>query len=173
MNQQQRIIDAVATYRRDRSERAWVNLGCGKFPLDGYINVDAHEPSDVKADVWSLAFRDCGVVQMDHFLEHFSWRETVPLLELVRGWLYAGGMVEVEVPDMEEIMRNGSDFQDWLRYVYGSQQHDGEYHKAGFTINSLFDALEDAGYHEIKVRKFVSGFKTRKGMPCLHGTGRA
>ena len=155
------------------AEHPWVNLGCGKFPLDGYLNVDAHEDcADIKGDVWKMSFRDCGVVRMDHFLEHFSWRETVPLLELVRGWLVPGGMLEVEVPDMEAIMAMGTAFHDWVRYVYGSQQHSGEYHEAGFTIISLFDAIEDAGYHGIKVRKFVSDFQTRRGMPCLHATGR-
>lgn len=155
------------------TEAAWINLGCGKFPLEGYVNVDAHEDcADLVADVWDLSFRDVGCVRMDHFLEHFGWRETVPLLEAVRGWMQLGGVLEVEVPDMEAIMAGGTQ-GDWLRYVYGSQQHEGEHHRTGFTVISLFDAIEDAGYNRIRVERIVSDFSTRAGMPCLKATARA
>lgn len=153
-------------------ERAWINLGCGKFPLDGYINVDAHEPCDVVGNVWDMHFHDVGVVRMDHFLEHFGHQETVPLLESVRTWMAPGGLIEIEVPDMELIMAAGTT-GDWLRYVYGSQQHEGEFHRSGFTIISLFDAIEDAGFHDVKIHRIESDFQTRSGMPCLKATGRA
>ena len=36
-------------------KQMWVNLGCGKFPLDGYINIDAHEKcADIVEDVWTF-----------------------------------------------------------------------------------------------------------------------
>ena len=173
MNQQQRIIDAVATYRRDRCERAWVNLGCGKFPLDGYINVDAHEPSDVRGDIWQLNdFWELEEVRMDHFLEHIPWTQTHALLVKVHGWLIEGGLLRVEVPDMAAIFERGTG-GDWLRYVYGSQQHEGEFHRAGFTAVSLYTALDEAGFTDVDVKSIISTFRTRQGMPCLVATARA
>ena len=149
-----------------------LNIGCGKYPLDGYTNVDAHEPADIEGNVWGLYFRDVEEVRMDHFLEHIPWTQTHALLERVHGWLKPGGLIRVEVPDMEAIMAAGTQ-GDWIRYVYGSQQHEGEFHRAGFTIVSLFDALERAGFKDVNVVRFLSTFRTRPGMPCLKAEGRA
>jgi predicted SAM-dependent methyltransferase len=148
-----------------------VNLGCGKYPLPGYVNVDLHEPADVQGDVWDLNFDDVEAVRMDHFLEHFSHRVTLQLLMRVRSWMKPGGMLQVEVPDMDTIMGGG--YKDWLRYVYGSQQHEGEFHRSGFTTESLYAVLKDAGFTEIKTACFESEFKTRRGMPVLQAVARA
>ena len=149
-----------------------VNLGCGKYPLVGYLNVDAHEPADYTCDIWDCAFVDLDEVRMDHFLEHLPWTETHELLERVHSWLRPGGKVVVEVPDIETIMEQGTN-GDWLRYLYGSQQHEGEFHRSGFSLVSLFGALEDAGFSRVSVERFFSTFRTRPGMPCLKAEGYA
>ena len=154
------------------TDRIWINLGSGKHPLDGYVNIDAHEEADVMGDVWDLHFRDVDAVRMDHFLEHFGWREIVPLLESIHSWMAPGGLLEVEVPDMAEILKLGTT-GDWLRYLYGSQQHDGEFHRCGFTAETLCDALVDAGFQVTHLNAFLSEFPTRTGMPCLKATARA
>lgn len=149
-----------------------VNLGCGKFPLEGYVNVDAHENAEVMGNVWELSFRDIEEVRMDHFLEHFGWRETVPLLEHVRKWMMRGALLFVEVPDIERIMERGT-HGDWLRYLYGSQQHEGEYHKTGFTVQSLSHALVRAHFVPRYVTSELSDFQTRRGMPVLKAAATA
>ena len=144
-----------------------VNLGCGRFPLKDYCNLDAHEEADLSLDFGEVDFSGLEEVRMDHFLEHFSWRQTIPLLKRVHSWLVPGGLLRVEVPDMEAILDNWRSNDDWLRYLYGSQQHEGEYHKTGFTRATLLTAIHDAGFRDITVEKIVSDFKTRRGMPCL------
>ena len=148
-----------------------VNLGCGKYPLPGYINVDANEPADVQGDVWELNFA-ATEVRMDHFLEHIPWTQTHALLIHVHGWLIKGGLLRVEVPDMAAIFERGTG-GDWLRYVYGSQQHEAEFHRAGFTAVSLYTALDEAGFVDVDVKSMISTFRTRQGMPCLVATAHA
>ena len=152
-----------------------LNLGCGKYPLPGYVNVDLHEAAaDFHEDVWDLSFFPGLIeeVRMDHFLEHIPWTQTHALLVKVHGWLIEGGLLRVEVPDMAAIFERGTG-GDWLRYVYGSQQHEGEFHRAGFTAVSLYTALDEAGFTDVDVRPIISTFRTRQGMPCLVATARA
>ena len=149
------------------AEKFRLNLGCGKFPLEGYVNVDSHEPADIEGNVWACQFEQVDEVRMDHFLEHFGWRETVPLLERVRSWMVKGGRLDLEVPDTSAILDFWRDNPDWLRYVYGSQQHEGEFHKNGFTQESLEKALADAGFEQISVTWIRSEHPSRRGMACL------
>ena len=149
-----------------------VNLGCGKYPLPGYANFDLHETSGGNRDVWDLVFEDLEEVRMDHFLEHIPWTQTHALLTRVHGWLIEGGLLRVEVPDMAAVFERGTG-GDWLRYVFGSQQHDGEFHRAGFTAVSLYTALDEAGFADVDVKSIISTFRTRQGMPCLVATARA
>ena len=150
-----------------------LNLGSGKYPLPGYINMDAHEPADLEGDVWDRVFTiEFEEVRMDHFLEHIPWTQTHALLTRVHGWLIEGGLLRVEVPDMAAIFERGTG-GDWLRYVYGSQQHEGEFHRAGFTAVSLYTALDEAGFTDVDVKSMISTFRTRQGMPCLVATAHA
>lgn len=150
-----------------------VNLGSGKFPLDGWTNVDQHCPADVIADFRELNFHDLEAVRMSHLLEHISWRQTVAALKHVHGWLCAEGSLEVEVPDMDRILALGTTHPLWFKYVYGDQSHEGEYHQAGFTMTSLARALADAGFRLVRVRQFDSVHPGRETMPCLTAWARA
>ena len=150
-----------------------LNIGSGWFPLDGWTNVDEHCPADIQGDFRELEFHGVDEILLSHLLEHLSWRETIPILVQMRGWLRSGGRLTVEVPDMEAIMQMGTDFHDWVRYVYGSQQNEGEYHRAGFTADSLVTLLESAGYEEVTARQFRSEFRTRPGMPCVEAIAYA
>ena len=149
-----------------------VNLGSGKYPLPGYTNVDEHEEADYNLSVWDFTATNLEEVRMDHFLEHIPWTQTHALLVMVNGWLIEGGLLRVEVPDMAAIFERGTG-GDWLRYVYGSQQHEGEFHRAGFTAVSLYTALDEAGFTDVDVKSIISTFRTRQGMPCLVATARA
>ena len=149
-----------------------LNLGSGRLPLEEYVNVDLHEEVDVKGDIRYLSFYDIEEVRMSHLLEHLPWADTVPVLERVKGWMRPGGLLMVEVPDMELIMAEAHSNPDWVAWVYGSQYHDGEYHKTGFTVRTLEAAIVGAGFSEVAVRQFRSEHPYRPGMPCLEATAR-
>lgn len=78
-----------------------VNLGCGRRPLDGFINVDRNDGAgvDIVADAEKdLLFADNSVdlVHCDHFLEHPVDFESV-MREIWR-ILKPGGRLEASVP---------------------------------------------------------------------------
>jgi hypothetical protein len=110
---------------------------------------------------------------MSHVLEHLPYADIIPVLQRVRSWMQPGSELVVEVPDMGEIMRQGEMNSLWLCYIYGSQEHEGEFHRSGFTEILLPQVLEAAGFQKVAVRKFLSDHPYRDDMPCLEATCRA
>lgn len=145
-----------------------LNLGCGHEPLEGWTNVDAYaEQADIIGDIRELQFEDVEDVLMVHVLEHFSWRETRQVLARVHGWMRKGGQLIVEVPDMQTITGEAMLNPDWIRYLYGSQEHEGEYHRTGFTAHSLSMHLHATGFTIRRLERFRSQNRHRYRMPCL------
>lgn len=149
-----------------------LNLGCGTLPLEGYTNVDSHaDEADVKGDVRSLQFRDVEEVVMYHLLEHLERKDTIPTLNRVRSWMLNRATIAIEVPDMAAIMANPR--EAWVMDVYGSQEHEGEFHRNGFDAYSLAWVMRRAGFIDVEVEAFLSHHPMRAGMPCLLGRGTA
>lgn len=145
-----------------------LNLGCGHTPLCGYVNIDAYaSEADVHGDIRLLEYHDVDEVLMSHVLEHISWREVPDLLKHVHGWMRPKGLLTVEVPDMGRILPDAMRNPDWIRYVWGSQEHEGECHRTGFTVHTLTKVLHDAGFVVREVQAFRSTYRTRVGMPCI------
>jgi SAM-dependent methyltransferase len=88
-----------------------LNLGCGEKPLEGFVNVDFRKlPGvDVVTDLSKLPwnFRDSEAEQilMLDFLEHFPYRSTEKILEECWRILKPGGILEVQVPDLDHCGR--------------------------------------------------------------------
>lgn len=148
-----------------------LNLGSGEQPLEGYTNVDLYTKADVRGDIRELDFEGIEEVLMHHVLEHLGIWETNPVLVRVRSWMRPGAQITVEVPDMEAIMASPS--TSWVTDVYGVQNHDGEFHKSGYTAGSLEGALLVAGFSDVTVRRFISDNPNRRGFPCVEATARA
>jgi len=162
-------------YGESMSETIRLNLGCGEFPLDDYVNVDLYVDGKnvIKGDFREMTFENVIEVQMQHVLEHLPWADSLPVLKRVKSWMTPGGKIVVEVPDMVQIMAVGSRHDDWYAFVYGSQQHEGEFHKAGFTAQMLWELLARAEFHDIEVKVYASTHPYRTGLPCLEGTAYA
>ena len=151
-----------------------VNLGCGPNQLPDWVNVDLHHPNaNVHGDVREVAFTDVEQVLMSHLLEHLPHRDCLPALKRIHGWMKPGGRAEVEVPDMERIFANGTRDPLWLQYTYGCQDNDGEYHKSGFTPESLRETMAAAGFRDVTVEAFLSDNPVRDRMPCVKAVGFA
>ena len=149
-------------------------MGCGTLPLPDWTNVDQHsEQADIRGDVRELHFEGVDEVRMDHMLEHLPGRDIPPFLKRVHGWMRPGGRITVEVPDMQKICEIGLTHSMAMQWIYGAQDHDGEYHKFGFNAWSLGLALEDAGFKDVETRVFRSDHWAREGMPCAEATGVA
>lgn len=147
-----------------------LNLGCGQFPLAGYVNVDmVCDEADVKGDFMDLVYEEVEEVAMFHLLEHLPITQAQPALALVRGWLRDGGTVVVEVPNWDLIAAYRGPF--WQEFTFGVQSHEGEFHYNGFTVESLVDELNRAGFAVTELRTFASEHPARRGYPCLLAKG--
>lgn len=145
-----------------------VNLGCGHLPLEGYVNVDKYaDEADIKKDALKVHFEQVHELVAYHLLEHMSPFDAAYLLVRALAWMRSGGTLEVEVPDMQEIMELGPSNHSWPVYIYGSQEHEGEIHRWGYTLESLTLTVEGAGWVVDEGRRFYSRHDQRKNMPCI------
>jgi len=141
-------------------EKIRLNIGCGETIEPGYTNIDLHyDKADVMMDARALKYGDGTVdeIRSSHLLEHFS-KADVPLV--LREWfrvLKIGGMLTLNLPNLEWCLRNWLEKPEKERFglslsmIYGLQSHDGEYHKTGFTRESLEVLLSFAGFEDIKI----------------------
>lgn len=144
-----------------------VNVGSGPIPLDGYTNIDVAEGADIQGDIRTLELARVEHVNASHVLEHLPHVDVIAALANMRRWMQPRGTITVEVPDMHAISQLGPEHPRWLVWTYGCQVNDGEYHRSGFSADSLQATIEFAGWKRVTVEAFVSDHRSRVGMPCL------
>ena len=147
-----------------------INIGCGPDPLPGYVNIDLFEPADQVGDFRQMSFQNADHIEMSHVLEHLSWREVSTALRIVISWLRPAGTIRIEVPDMTELCRMGTGVVTWELGLFGAQIHDGEYHKGGFSVESLTNHVARAGFQITGVHTFRSEKPERLNYPCIEIT---
>jgi predicted SAM-dependent methyltransferase len=89
-----------------------LNVGCGDFYADGWVNIDRYTPEigrapDLVASVTDLPYPDGHFdrVYLGHILEHIEWDAVPAVLEEVRRVVHPGGTVMVVGPDLERAVR--------------------------------------------------------------------
>lgn len=120
----------------------------------------------IKMDATNLEYEDNSIeaIYASHLLEHFSYLEVPGILKHWHDKLQSGGWLHINVPDISwaahEIIKDvkTSDVFSTEEAVingilYGSQVHEGEYHKSGYTKNILRDKLIEAGFTDINVEE--------------------
>lgn len=130
-----------------------LNIGSGDEKLEGYTSVDLYQPADIKAPAWELPFEKESVseIRAVHLLEHLARNEIMPTLKEWKRVLSKAGNLFIEVPDLSWIMQmwvaNGGSY--WLqmeRTLYGYQEHEGNFHKSGWTMDRIRSTLREAGF---------------------------
>lgn len=117
----------------------YINIGCGKAKLPGFVNIDLEPGGDIQCDVTKgLPYADATVdgIYSEHFIEHLSQRDIVAFLRECRRVLKPGGRVRIATPDLGEIVRqyaNNDWRQPWLRQ-YG---YDWVYNRAEYLNVNL------------------------------------
>jgi SAM-dependent methyltransferase len=130
-----------------------LNLGSGGSPItdDGWTNVDLYADADVKADMLDLPYEDGAVEEIHcaHALEHLAAAEIHPaLIEWLRV-LKPGGKLTVVVPNMDFIAAvwlHAGDRAYAHHLIFGSQEHEGEFHKSGWRPGDMNSDLVGAGF---------------------------
>lgn len=141
-----------------------LNLGCGEDIRKGFTNVDSRdlEGVDVVCDVSRIrdSFdEECAdeIVAQD-ILEHLSRDDGASFLHQCAVVLKRGGRLSIRCPDINKVMNDDAlkDAEKAL-FLYGGQDHEGNFHKWGYTQQSLRDALAKAGFEKFRVWDRTNG----------------
>lgn len=107
------------------TERIYLNVGCGRVKLPGFVNVDLIPEADLRLDVrQGLPFADDSVhgIYSEHFIEHLGQAEAVGFLRECRRVLVPGGVLRVATPDLDRVVEeyvSGEWRQPWMdKYGY-------------------------------------------------------
>ena len=141
-----------------------LELGSGDRPFEdgrGWTHSDERVLPDIElvfdaADPPEDLDGRCQEVRATHLLEHFSHRDTFKILRRWRRLLTDGGLLYLEVPNLEQQMRDlmNRARADWetVRLMYGDQDYPGNYHKTGFTSRLLKEYLKESGYRRVEIQ---------------------
>ena len=115
-----------------------------------FTTVDKYAPADVQEDMWNLPFGPETVDEIwsSHALEHIPRSLVIPTLQDWFRVLKPGGTCTIVVPDLcyavEVWLEEPS--EDHLQFVFGSQDHEGEFHKTGWNLEMLQEDLKKVGF---------------------------
>lgn len=143
-----------------------LDLGCGDRPFEdgrGWTHMDERPLPDVEivGNVrWLqqyVGINSCDEILARHILEHFPHVDTINVLREWRACLNPGGKITIEVPNLlwqaQALAMNvpdpsGKTYTDAevVELIFGSQDYSGNYHKTGFTVDTLFDSMDAAGF---------------------------
>lgn len=124
-----------------------LNLGCWKFKMDGWVNIDI-DPSvepDVIMDATHLAYEDNSIEEIyaGHLLEHLTMNEGVSALREWKRVLIPGGKITITVPDIRKLLdkhcRGETDIEFVQLNAFGAQDREQQNHHMVFDKQVLFD----------------------------------
>lgn len=151
---QRDLATIIATLRG--ASRKGLHLGSGGDLVEGLINCDAfHEGADMKVSATDLSpFGDGSIdyIETHHMIEHLSFEEADRAFREMARVLEVGGHLVLTCPDITRIARRWmrqSDDERWsstIKMIYGSQEHEGMFHKSGYDAGKLRTVLEAHGF---------------------------
>ena len=146
-----------------------LNLGCGGRVLkgEGWVNIDTRDlPGvDLRCDASKLPYGDGAVdlIQGLDILEHFPRLKVESVLREWHRVLKNGGELIVKCPNLdaiiEEYRAKRIPADELIRLIYGRQEDEdpANFHKTGFTPESLRSVLRRVGFEIIRHRERMDG----------------
>lgn len=135
-----------------------LNLGCYNKKLPGFVNVDIRE--ECKPDLVDNAFalnkvndNSVDLIYCCHMLEHLSYQESSIALDTWFRKLKKGGTLRLAVPDLEKacsLYLLTGDKNRTRSMFWGSQKHNFDFHKNGWSKKELTQDLTEAGFSNIR-----------------------
>jgi len=162
--------------RRSLSRPVKLNLGCGRSPKVGFLNIDRQPPADLTLDLRKgLPFESdcCELIFSEHCFEHFDYPEPVSYLfrECLRV-LKPGCALKFSVPDTEWPLKgypigpNAPYFKACREYGWHPEDcttrlehinyhfRQREEHRFAYDFETAEKALKAAGFTDIQQRAF-------------------
>lgn len=152
-----------------------LNLGCGEFSLDGFVNIDCISAGAVQPDLVidfvasQLPYGNETVDQiwMIHCLEHIEMSKWGPLLGELLRVLKVNGTLTLAYPEFKECARRFIDNENnqrnfWRATLYGRQLYDSDYHVVPMDSHEIKEILEVAGFYRVnhKAESFNEPYNT-------------
>jgi len=137
-----------------------LNLGCGRDIKPGYINIDDRSFPGVNrvCNVFEPGLYAAGSVDeifAKDILEHCPRRSVKSVLANWVVLLKPGGVITIICPNLRLLatrwMRGELTTEQYVRQVYGEQDHDGNTHRNGFDGELLTQYLRGAGVRSVTV----------------------
>ena len=149
-----------------------LHIGCGDNAKPGYVNIDEFNPrADRRIPIQAIDYPDNSVDRIEGYmvLEHLSLADARTFLRKANRMLSTGGILVLEVPDLEKVCRLILLFADdpeylekgafGLRGLFGEPKPEmsaGDYHKWGYTSSSALRLLREAGFSHVEVKDGMS-----------------
>jgi len=136
-----------------------LNIGCGEYHLQGFINVDqfANVNPDLLADALNLPYQPGTIdeIYAGHLLEHLTFEEGQKALKYWYSLLKSGGIIGITVPDFDIIAKKHlvnptaesmKQINDMWIYSYVQDS----LHRYCYNEALLIDVMKDAGFVELE-----------------------
>ena len=140
-----------------------LDIGSGPVPEPGHIGIDKYVtlPNIVNADMWDLPYESNEVdgIFSSHALEHIPKKHVIPTLREWHRVLKPGAVAHIRVPDLEWCVTEWlkTKCNDWnMDTIFGNQDHPGEFHLTGFTVEIMHHYLIAAGFVHVQASAIMS-----------------
>lgn len=150
-----------------------IHFGAGRHVLSGYYNIDAvrHELAERDPELlYAMRFENCRLIEripLDdgcadelfaaHVIEHFYRYDVDAVVEEWRRLLRPGGLLVLELPNLEQACRNlieqGMSDSMVMFPLYGDASWKDPYmcHLYGYTPETITGLLTDHGFKKIQI----------------------
>jgi predicted SAM-dependent methyltransferase len=133
----------------------------GQVRRDGWtvVDIQAGATTDIVADcvdLGAIADGAASEIYASHVLEHLGYAEVPRALAEWHRVLEPGGLVRISVPDLAKLgatlahPKLPPDVREWvIATIYGGQMDAHDFHRMGFTVESLTLYLRNAGFDRV------------------------
>lgn len=131
-----------------------IHLGSGEINIQGWINIDARNFKHthiIDQDFELKEFTDESIseIYLCHVLEHFSFKDSLRLLEKLNKKLSKGSIIRISVPDFSKlkmIYDQTSNLEQIKFALMGGQNYENDFHKSIYDFKILSELLNQANF---------------------------